>query len=74
MNRLTTLCILAFIVFTTHAKPLPSPEEPPLSTVYRLNKNMGTEIVVDSTELLNSTVEFDLLPQNSDAEIGVLMR
>lgn len=45
-----------------------------MPSVYRLNTEADSLTWVDGSSAVNSTVEFDLLPQNSSAQVGVLLR
>ena len=75
MNRLLCIGVLALVSVVDNAENSYSWEEArALPSVYRLSKATASEVLADSAEVVNSTVEFDLLPQNSAAEVGVLMR
>lgn len=63
------LCLTGatFFVFST-------PEKEISSHVYRLHAKTDSIVFVDGFSAVNSSVEFDLLPQNSSAQVGLLLR
>lgn len=74
MNKLLYTGVLLLTSATIYASPLPEREGRTLPSLYRLQPGTSGEILTDSSEVLNSTVEFDLIPQNSAAGVGVLLR
>ena len=74
MNKLLYTGVLLLTSVTMFASPLPEREIRALPPLYHLSPETTGEILADSSVILNSSVEFDLLPQNSAAGVGVLLR
>lgn len=74
MNKILYTGVLLLTSVSIYASPLPEREIRALPSLYRLNPETTGEILADSSVILNSSVEFDLLPQNSVAGVGVLLR
>lgn len=74
MNKLLYAGVLLLTSVSMSASPLSEKEVRALPPLYRLNAETTSEILADSSLLLDSSVEFDLVPQNSTAGVGVLLR
>lgn len=69
--QIAVVCVISVIVF---ASPLPAKDTGRYPHVYRLNAETDSVAFIDQFSAVNSTVEFDLVPQNSLAQVGVLFR
>lgn len=74
MNKLLYAGVLLLASVSMSASPLSEKEVRALPPLYRLNAETTSEILADSSLLSDSSVEFDLVPQNSVAGVGVLLR
>lgn len=70
------LCLGIFLITYTlsFATPFSNKEVRIPSFTYNLQCDSKKEVFVDGFIAENSTVEFDLVPQNSSAKVGVLLR
>lgn len=66
--------ILCLLSATIHAFSLSEKEMKKSFRTYRLTPETDSLVLIDGFSTVNSTVEFDLLPQNSSAQVGVLLR
>ena len=74
MNKILTIGVFSLIsVASVALSPVERGMKTP-SSVYRLSTKVDSLILVNDFSAVNSTVEFDLLPQNSSAQVGVLLR
>ena len=74
MNKILTIGVFSLIsVASVALSPVERGMKTP-SSVYRLSTKADSLILVNDFSAVNSTVEFDLLPQNSSAQVGVLLR
>lgn len=74
MNNILTIGALCLISAVSFASPLPVKEVKGSSYIYNLKSGLDSLAWVDGFSAVNSTVEFDLVPQNSAAQVGVLLR
>lgn len=74
MNKILTIGAFCLISAVSFASPQPPKAVKSLSYIYQLKSGLDSLAFVDGFVAVNSTVEFDLLPQNSSAQAGVLLR
>lgn len=74
MNKILTIGVFCLISITSFASPLPEQGVNDSSYTYYLKSGLDSLAWIDGFSAVNSTVEFDLLPQNSSAQVGVMLR
>ena len=74
MNKAVCIGVLLLTSATIFASPFPEKGKRTLPFVYYLDSQISEDILADSSEIRNISVEFDLLPQNSAAGGGTLLR
>lgn len=74
MNRIIMIAVVCFISAVSLASSSPVRDVGTSSNVYRLNAKMDSVVLIKDYTAVNSTVEFDLIPQNSNAQVGLLFR
>lgn len=72
MNRISIILVIWMISVISIASPGKGTKR--FSVVYRLNAKTDSLVLVKGFSAVNSTVEFDLIPQNSYAQVGLLFR
>ena len=74
MNKILTIGAFCLISVTSYASLQPEKGVNDSSYTWYLKSGQDSLAWVDGFSAVNSTVEFDLLPQNSSAQVGVLLR
>ena len=74
MNKILTIGAFCLISASSFAVLQPGKVVKNSSSIYYLKSNLDSLALIDDFSAVNSTVEFDLLPQNSSAQVGVLLR
>ena len=74
MNKILTIGACCLISVTSYASLQPEKGVNDSSYTWYLKSGQDSLAWVDGFSAVNSTVEFDLLPQNSSAQVGVLLR
>ena len=74
MNKIITIAAVCLISAVSLASSSSGSEERASSHVYRLNAKTDSLVLIKDFSAVNSTVEFDLIPQNSYAQVGMLFR
>ncbi|MDR2913957.1 MAG: endo-alpha-N-acetylgalactosaminidase family protein [Tannerella sp.] len=74
MNKIITVGIVCLISVTSFASSLSEKEATKPSATYQLRTEADSIVLINGFSAVNSTVEFDLLPQNSSAQVGLLLR
>ena len=74
INKILVTGFLYLIPHVSYAILSPQAEVKDFVGVYMLNTETDSLALINSFSAVNSTVEFDLLPQNSSAQVGVLLR
>ena len=74
MNRIIMIGVVCFISVVSLASSSPVRDVGTSSNVYRLNAKTDSVVLIKDYTAVNSTVEFDLIPQNSNAQVGLLFR
>ena len=74
MNKILTIGAFCLISVTSYASLQPEKGVNDSSYTWYLKSGQDSLAWVDGFSAVNSTVEFDLLPQNSSAQVGVLCK
>lgn len=74
MYRIIMIAVVCFVSAVSLASSSPTRDVSSSSNVYWLNAKTDSVVLVNDFSAVNSTVEFDLIPQNSYAQVGLLFR
>lgn len=74
INRICVIGVVCVMPAVSFAVSYPKKEVKDSSRVYKLSVDTDSLVLLNGFSAVNSTVEFDLLPQNSSAQAGVLLR
>lgn len=74
MNKIIMIAAVCLISAVSLASQLPAGDAKLSSNVYRLSAQTDSLVLINDFSAVNSTVEFDLIPQNSNAQVGLLFR
>lgn len=77
MNRIIAIIVICMVSAVALASRLPVKEVKEVkgsSQGYWLSAKKDSEVLINDFSAVNSTVEFDLTPQNSYAQVGLLLR
>lgn len=74
MNRIIMIAAVCLISAVSFASHFSGGDVRSFSNVYRLSSKTDSLVLMEDFYTVNSTVEFDLIPQNSNAQVGILLR
>lgn len=74
MNKIIIVGVVCLISVISFASPLSEKGMEKTFSTYWLSTETDSLVLIDGFSAVNSTVEFDLLPQNSSAQVGLLLR
>lgn len=74
MNRIIIITAACMVSLLSLASQASAKDTKISSNVYLLKAKTDSLVLINDFSAVNSTVEFDLLPQNSHAQVGLLLR